>query len=154
MVTEGTELRQQARQHKLRRRRRAGHRQQQLRRRRSEVGYKLPCRGDQIVDESDPVSISLVKAVPKTPARIPSGKVGEQGRLSKARLGYNECYSFSTIGGKGVKEAMARERRRPKRRRFDLRQDDRGQPFVAHVNQTVTVLDVARGGRCFKVRIS
>ena len=88
--------------------RRPAHRQvaEQRRRRRRERRVVLAARGDQVVQERDPVAVVLVEPVPEGPQPGPPREVGEQRRLAVARVGEEQDHSPVDLGPQPVEEPV------------------------------------------------
>ena len=94
-------------------------------RRRSEVRIGSTARGDEVMQDGDPVAIGLVEAVPDRPESGPAGEVREQRRLAVARLGDHEDQPMVDLRVEPLEEPIAGERFVPEDRGLDLGRLDR-----------------------------
>ena len=105
-----------------------------------ERGIVLAARGDEVVQERDPVAVVVVQPIPQRPQPGPPREVGEQGRLAVAGVGEDQDDAAVDLGRQPIEQPIPRERLVAQRRALDLRGLDR-----------VPVHSVASGSMCERV---
>ena len=85
----------------------------------------LSARGDEVVQERDPVAIVRVEPIPERPHPASAGEVGKQGGLPVARIGEEQHDPAMDLDPQPVEQAWALERLVAQRGTLDLGELDR-----------------------------
>ena len=88
---------------------------QQGRRPRRELGVVLAARGDEVVQERDPVPVVVVEPVPEGPHPAAPREIGQQRRLAVARVGQEHRDPAVDLHPQPVEQARTLQRLVPQR---------------------------------------